>query len=148
MEKKSMILNVKVTSTDQFAKTTGKPYRIISIPASKSLFDLAEIINDSFHFDFDRSFGFYDNLKNWTVSLEGYEVFADKGLQSRYAGVKNTKISDVFSTPGKKMLYIYDYGDTWRFMVEVVATFEKEKGAKYPKVIESHLEGPMQFNIG
>jgi len=39
------------------------PYRTIAIPESYSLYDLAEKIIESYDFDFDHAFGFYDNIK-------------------------------------------------------------------------------------
>ena len=35
--------------------------------------ELAESITDAFNFDFGHAFGFYDNIKSWTDSVERYE---------------------------------------------------------------------------
>ncbi len=68
----------------------------------------------------DHAFGFYDNLKDHHKSKEIYTLFADMDDEpDSFNGksVQNTKISDVF-TVGKKMLFLFDYGDDWIFHVE------------------------------
>ena len=46
------------------------PYRIVAIPGEFTLYELAESITDAFDFDFDHAFGFYDNIKSWTDSVD------------------------------------------------------------------------------
>ncbi|MDK2801714.1 MAG: hypothetical protein PWQ70_3333 [Clostridiales bacterium] len=49
------ILILKVTASDWEGRVRGMPYRVIAIPEKMSLYDLAEIIIESFGFDFDQS---------------------------------------------------------------------------------------------
>jgi hypothetical protein len=45
---------------------------------------------------------------------------------------------------GKKFMYLYDYGDEWRFRVRVHAINENAPDdAEYPRIVESVGEGPM-----
>jgi len=73
-------------------------------------------ILDSFDFDFDHPFGFYDNIKRWVDSREGYELFTDIGEGDEFEGVKKTKVNRVFDRIGKKMFFLFDYGDEWHFI--------------------------------
>lgn len=101
----------KATLTDWNGGVRGKPYRILAVQENASLHDLAEEVLSAFDFDLDHAFGFYDNLKNWARSEEGYELFADMGEKMSFPGVKRAKVSKVFHTPKKKLLLLFDYGE-------------------------------------
>jgi hypothetical protein len=70
---------IKATLSDWYGKVRGQPFRVLEIPGDFTLYSLAEAIVDSFGFYFDHPFGFYDNIKKWPNSNEGYELFADIG---------------------------------------------------------------------
>lgn len=123
----------------------GMPYRILAIPNGSTLHSLAEVIVDSFNFDFDHAFGFYDNIKRWTEAEEGYEVFADMGEGSEFKGVKIARVNKVFNRIKKRMLFLFDCGDEWHFIVELKGIESPNDEAKYPFVVESVGEAPLQY---
>jgi hypothetical protein len=128
---------IKATLSDWYGKVRGQPLRVLEIPEYFTLYSLAEAIVDSFGFDFDHPFGFYDNIKRWSHSGEGYELFADIGEGSKFKGVKITRVKKVFDEIGKKMLFLFDYGDEWHFIVELKGIELPREGEKYPLVVES-----------
>jgi len=136
---------IKATLSDWYGHVRGRPYRILAIPEGFTLYDLAEAIVDSFDFDFDHAFGFYNNIKRWTESTEGYELFADIGKESEFKSVKRTKISEVFDKIKKKMLFLFDYGDEWHFIVELKGVESSEETAKYPLIVKSVGKSPPQY---
>lgn len=103
MPQKTEVYHIKACLSDWNGNTKGKPYRIIAIPSNQKLYDLAEGVTSSFEFYFDHCFGFYDNIKRWVDAKEGYELFSDIGEESRFPGVKKTKIKKVFDVVGKKI---------------------------------------------
>jgi hypothetical protein len=125
-------------------------FRTIEIKGSDSLYDLAAAINKAFDFNFDHAFGFYNNVKDWRMSNERYELFADIAeedgdeVEEGVQGVENTRISSVFSS-GKKMLFYFDYGDGWQFVVECKEISDSKQKVKYPLVSESYGEAPEQY---
>jgi Plasmid pRiA4b ORF-3-like protein len=214
------IYTLKVTLTDRQARTRSYPYRILAVPADLSLYDLAFEINESFNFDFDHAFGFFDNLKNPWRADEQYELFNDGELEDEGElvlaeleeeleelsqeemaqvdalselppdeakkkliemslkdvppedkamaqfflesmldevldealgaedgaapkGVKGVAVSQAFEK-GKKLLYLFDYGDEWRFIVEC-KKIEQSDGGKYPRVLGFKGEAPEQY---
>jgi hypothetical protein len=143
---KQGIVNIfKVTLSDRYSRAQGNPYRILAVPTNYSLFKFANTIIDSFDFYFDHCFGFFDNLKNIYESIEGYELFADIGEETNFKSVKKTKLNQVFSIPGKKMCFMFDYGDDWRFIVEY-KNDEKVPNIKiFPKTLESKGKSPEQY---
>jgi hypothetical protein len=129
------------------ASLRPKLYRDIEIDSGKSLYDLAEGIVRAFDFDLDHAFGFYSKLtENCLDSPIKYELFADlEGGESDAKSVKRTKVAQAFPDVGSKMLFLFDYGDEWRFKVEMVGMGEKVPKARYPKVIKSMGTAPPQY---
>ena len=136
---------IKATLSDWLSRVGGQPYRVLAIPEGLTLYNLAEAIVDSFDFNFDHCFGFYDNIKRWTESYEGYELFADIGEESEFKGVERTKVKEVFDKIEKKMLFLFDYGDNWHFIVELTGFESPKEGGKYPFVLESVEDAPPQY---
>ena len=136
---------IKVILSDWYGKVRGQPFRVFAIPEGFTLYSLAEAIVDGFDFDFDHAFGFYDNIKRWSHSDEGFELFADIGEESEFKGVKITRVNKVFDEIGKKMLFLFDYGDEWHFIVELKGIELPKEGGEYPFVVESVGDAPPQY---
>ncbi|MFH1321773.1 MAG: hypothetical protein ABII90_14130 [Bacteroidota bacterium] len=110
------------------------PYRIIAIPSNYSLYDLAYWITQSFNFDFDHLFAFYDNYR--TIHNSKY-VFRKN--------LKKIKISEMFQLykPGKKWLFLYDFSDEWHFWISLVEV--KQIKASYKD--NSDMFGSMEYHV-
>ena len=129
------------------AALRGRLYRDIELPSSASLEDLAAAIVRAFGFDFDHAFGFYGSLGHrYHDAEERYELFADLGEASEgVRGVRRTRLSAAFPEVGKKMLFLFDYGDEWLFTVELVGLGRREPKATYPRVVKQVGEAPPQY---
>ncbi len=136
---------IKVILSDWYGKVRGQPFRVLAIPEGFTLYSLAEAIVDGFNFDLDHAFGFYDNIRRWSHSNEGYELFADIGEESKFKGVKGARLNKVFDKLGKKMLFLFDYGDEWHFIVELKGIERPKEGEKYPLIVESVGGVPLQY---
>jgi hypothetical protein len=132
-----------------------RAYRDIEIPGNQSLYRLAEAIVASFDFDFDHAFGFYSDL-GWDYydSSVRYELFTDMEMaggwvrlddQPKAGSVKRTKIAQALGEPGRKMQFVFDYGDDWRFEIEVKDFGAKAKGVKYPRILAAKGTSPEQY---
>lgn len=125
--------------------------REFQIPATISLYRLAETIIDSIGWDFDHSFGFYNNLKSYFDSTEMFELFSDMGEREIRRngviprGVKKTRIPTAFKSLGDKMLFLFDYGDEHIFYVEFLGKSEKEEGTVYPHMVTRKGVAPRQY---
>lgn len=128
-----------------------KTIREIEVPENATLYKLAEAIIGAYAFDFDHAFGFFRKITDgWDfVNVEKYELFADiedRGIEPVDAGsIKNTKVCDVWKQPKDKMLFLFDYGDEWRFVIELVAFGAAEPKTKYPRVVKSVGVPPEQY---
>jgi hypothetical protein len=122
-------------------------YREIEVESRKTLSDLAEAIVHAFGFDFDHAFGFYSELTGRDVmrSQPKYELFADMGEKTDAKSVGKTCVADAFPDVGHEMLFMFDYGDDWRFTVEVIGLGQKAAKTRYPKVLKKVGEAPEQY---
>lgn len=142
------ILIFKVT--EWIGKTRGSPYRILAIPEDFTLYRFAEEITGSFDFNFDHPFGFYNHLTRYYDATEAYELFADERdtrleCSSFTKGVKKTRVNTVFTETGKKMLFLFDYGDNWNFRIELLAIEPVQPGNVYPLIVESVGKARSQY---
>jgi len=129
------------------ASLRPKIYRDIEIAGTGSLYTLAQAIVRSFDFDFDHAFGFYSKLKgNIYNSPVRYELFVDIGEGEGDArSVKRTRIIKAFPSVGTKMRFLFDYGDEWEFLVELVKRKPNEPKAKLPRLLISAGKAPAQY---
>ena len=129
------------------ASLTSKIYRDIEIAGTGSLYALAQAIVRSFDFDFDHAFGFYSKLKgNIYDSPVRYELFVDIGEGEADArSVKRIRVIKAFPSVGTKMRFLFDYGDEWEFLVELINRKPKEPKAKLPRLLISAGKAPAQY---
>lgn len=127
--------------------------REIEIPENTNLYKLAEAIVGAYNFDFDHCFGFFNKISEnrYFDSERKYELFTDlieegENLEPTGAGsVKKTKINEVWQNPGDKMLFLFDYGDEWLFIVEFKGVGEKDQKKKYPRILKRVGKAPRQY---
>lgn len=110
------------------------------------LYELAEFIIGTIGFHFDHAFEFCDNLKNPYRSKERYTLFADMGENPDHAdpGVKQTLVSAVFR-PRRKMIFHFDYGDDWYFLITCKGVRESKGKRRFKKVLATKGEPPVQY---
>jgi hypothetical protein len=122
-------------------------YRTFEIADTSSLYALAQAIVRSFDFDFDHAFGFYSKLKgNIYESPARYELFVDMGEgEGKARSVKRTRVVEAFPSIGTKMRFLFDYGDEWEFLIELVKRKPKEPKVKLPVLLISAGKAPAQY---
>ncbi|QKC86893.1 hypothetical protein [Mesorhizobium sp. NZP2077] len=120
-------------------------YRDIEVSSSSTLADLAEAIVAAYDFDMDHAYGFYSKLTGKLFdSPRRFELFADmEGSGSR--SVKRTRVITAFQKVGSAMTFLYDYGDEWRFRVEVIGTAQPRPNTSYPQILSKIGKAPPQY---
>src|ERR1700730_15041620 len=95
----------------------------------------------------DHAFGFYNKLKgNIYDSRIQYELFVDMGeSESEARSVKRTRVDEAFRSVGTKMRFLFDYGDNWEFLVELIKRKPKEPKVKLPRLLLSAGKAPTQY---
>lgn len=123
-------------------------YRDIETAPSMSLYKFAQAITNAFGFDFDHAFGFYSGLTSAKLTRVDprYELFADMGdAAPGVFSVKKTKVSDAFPAIGHSLIFLFDYGDEWRFHVRLKGAGERMPRERYPRVVTIRGNAPPQY---
>ena len=137
------IFHFKIIQSNHEGKVRGHPYRILAIPEQITLFEFGGEICHAFHLGFDHSFGFYNNCKNFYQSTEGYELFGDNPetwegkVRPEFKGVVKIPVNRAFEEKGKKMLFLFDYGDECYLRVELKEIGDPKAGQRYPTMEQS-----------
>ena len=108
---KSLVLSVSVG--------TGC-YRHIQISEGATLLKLSSAILNAFEFFDDHLHSFFMSYRAWDQDSE----YACPGGDLDEDGVRGSsdkvKLSKFCLSKGSKFLYIFDYGDEWRFQIKVL----------------------------
>jgi hypothetical protein len=67
------------------------------------------------------------------------------GEKNDAGSVRKTRATDAFPDIGHTMLFMFNYGDDWRFVVEVTGVGQKAARTRYPKVLKKVGEAPEQY---
>jgi hypothetical protein len=110
-------------------------YRHIQISEGATLLKLSSAILDSFEFYDDHLHSFFMNNRAWDQDAE----YACRGGDLDDDGVRGSsdkaKLLKFHLSKGDKFLYIFDYGDEWRFHIKVLRVIDET--TKIPLVLKS-----------
>jgi len=139
---KTFIFKTKLLSDKKIA-------REIEVLENTNLYKLAGAIVDAYDFDFDHCFGFFSKITDGLCfdSERKYELLTDiPDVEQTGAGsVEKTKIGEVWRAVGDKMLFLFDYGDDWRFVVELAGLGERRLKTKYSRLLKRVGIAPPQY---
>lgn len=119
--------------------------RTIEIDSGSSLFDLHDFIQDMTDFDRDHLYDFFAgrHARNRNV------IFADADeWEEREAIYSEITLEQIYPLPQAfKLYYFFDYGDSWYFEIKKSRKkpHEREKGVRYPRIVESIGPKPKQY---
>ena len=65
--------------------------------------------------------------------------------ESEARSVKRTLVIEAFASVKSKMRFLFDYGDEWVFLVELVKRKEREPKVKLPRLLVSSGKAPIQY---
>jgi hypothetical protein len=114
------------------------------LPALSSLDDLPELSEadkEKIVEMMQQQFGFPE----W-MTRTALEMLTDifEGNDSR--DVRTTTLDSLSLKLKQEFMYLFDYGDEWRFKVRVHATNEEaDPEAEYPRIVEAVGEAPLQY---
>jgi len=120
---------------------SNKVWRRIAADARHMLTDLHYAIQDAFRFDSDHLYSFFMDNKAWSDDSIDCPEEEDAAITT-----DEVKIGDLGITPGKRFLYIFDYGDEWRFHITLEEIRSEKTRLREPKIIESVGKAPPQYH--
>jgi len=88
----------------------------------------------------DEQFGIPPELSKGVLADFEQQIAAEPG------DVRTTTLESLGLKPKQEFMYLFDYGDEWRFKVRVHAINENaDPEAEYPRLVESVGEAPEQY---
>ena len=95
---------------------------------------------------FEHAFGFFNRLTGRVFAAPiRYELAPDADISGASRDVHGTTVDRVFPRLGSKMLFVYDYGDEWRFRVELIGRGKTAADVAYPRVVARLGKAPEQY---
>ncbi len=124
-----------------FSVSLGKGcYRHIKISSRCVLYDLHTIILDAFNFYDDHAHAFFMNNRAWNPDFE----YTSPGIDESNKYTTNAYLAEFHFEKGDKFLYIFDFGDEWRFSIKFLRKIDEP--CDDPEIIKSVGEAPEQYS--
>lgn len=116
-------------------------YRHIKISDHATLEELSSEILDAFEFIEDHAHAFFMDNRAWSDADCYYMAMEDEDDDERHTCDYTLRKAGLKS--GKKFLYIFDFGDEWRFACHVLRILDEP--TVDPKVICTKGKPPIQY---
>ncbi|HSM48862.1 MAG TPA: plasmid pRiA4b ORF-3 family protein [Draconibacterium sp.] len=114
-------------------------WRKIKLSHKHTLEDLHLCIQEAFDFDNDHLYSFFMDGKRYSDDAY-HSTYGDEPPFAEEAVVGKLELYK-----GKKILYLFDHGDSWEFLVQLVAIDENENEIKKPLIAEMKGDAPPQY---
>ena len=142
------IYTLKVGLTGPHAPDGDAVWRLIEVKGNQTLHSLHRAIFRAFDRWEEHLYSFFMSEHRRNPSQEytspiDIEEAAVGGVMPGNAAA--TRLSALGLTPSTKFYYLFDFGDSWEHIVEVISVQDKEPGGRYPAVVERHGESPLQY---
>lgn len=111
----------------------------IQLDGNHTLDDLHECIQDAFDFDNDHLYSFFMDGRPWSDDKFA-APYDDEGPHA-----DEVKIGELELHKNQKFLYLFDYGDEWRFNVEVIDIESSNLKLFKPEIVEFNGKAPKQY---
>lgn len=118
-----------------------KLWRRIELDASHTLLHLHQAIQKAYDFDDDHLYSFFMDGKPW--SDERFNSPNDE----EGPFVTEVRIGEIGLVIGQNILYLFDYGDEWRFQVELEAIHSEGPRLLKPRIVETQGKAPAQYGF-
>jgi hypothetical protein len=122
-----------------FKVSVSRSWRRIAIPAKRELSWLAGTILDAFDFDYDHLYEFSYKDCFGRICKIGHPYMESPPFADQ------VRIGDLLLEPGASMTYLYDFGDNWKFDVQLEAINPPDSKIKKAKILEIHGDAPQQY---
>jgi len=117
----------------------------MEISEDASLNDLHDAIQDAVGFDRDHPYEFYlaNSASPWARQ---YWITEKEEWEDKEDDFENTRLKNIWPLGRKKLYYLFDFEDEWRFEIRKARGIKEPKaGVKYPRVIKKIGPNPEQY---
>ncbi len=118
-------------------------WRIIDIKGTQMLSSLHKAIFKAFDRSEEHQYSFFLSNKPYDRESEYTSPGLDEDGTSKLA--TRIRIDSVELYGGRKILYLFDYGDEWWHEVELISVTERITRANFPRVVKKQGKSPPQY---
>jgi hypothetical protein len=115
-------------------------WRDIELAEDQTLEDLHLIIQRAYGWWDDHLYSFFMSGEPWDRTSEIGSPWSDSSLHTHQA-----EIGQLDLKPGQKFLYLFDYGDSHEFDVQLLDINRPASPGNYPKIIARQGQSPEQY---
>lgn len=133
--------NVPIFKLRVIIDTEADVFRDLEIETSAHFEDLHLAILDAFDFEAGEMASFYVSNDEWEKGLEIPLMSMD---EQGALSMKSTTLDEMLSSPGDKLLYVYDFMRMWIFYVELMEVKKDKPSTIYPRVAMAFGDAPSQ----
>ncbi|PCJ83423.1 MAG: hypothetical protein COA57_11355 [Flavobacteriales bacterium] len=121
-------------------------FRDIEISDGNTFEEFHIAIQKAFKFDNKQMASFFMSNDAWDKGQEITLMAMDFDDGSTSVYMSETKINDMVSKAGQKLVYVFDFMVMWCFFIELVKISKPEKSKKYPCVVKEYGDAPEQYS--
>lgn len=122
-----------------FKISLGKAWRQIAIKGNVNLHNFGDVILQAFEFDNDHLHEFsYRNQYGLIEKITHYQFGDDLSSDEVLIGELNLEV-------GSEMVFLFDFGDSWRFHIALEELDPKGLKIKMPTILKKFGEAPLQY---
>ncbi len=114
-------------------------WRKIELSSDHTLLDLHYAIQNAYHFDDDHLYSFFMDGVAWSD-----EKFTSPN-EDEGPYVDEVTIGELGLVKGQAFLYLFDYGDEWRFRVALEEIRQDKPHPKIPRILKKKGKSPRQY---
>jgi len=114
-------------------------YREINCAGNHTFEDLHLAIQDAFDFDNDHLYSFFMSGRAWSGRRISSPYCADPPYADEYF------IGGAGLSVKQKILYLFDFGDCWKFDITLLSVSKSEDVLKHPVITKTVGEAPQQY---
>ncbi len=139
--KNTVVIEPSIVKGNYFFKVSIEPnvWRKIKLSHKHSLLDLHDTIQQAFKFDDDHLYSFFMDGKRYSKD----EYTSPNCEEGPF--VDEVSISELELYEGQRILYLFDYGDSWEFDVVLEKIDTDRPLLLNPKIIEKKGKAPKQY---
>jgi hypothetical protein len=143
------IYRLKVTLLGGSPWAEETVWRTIEMKGNQTLDQLHKAIFKAFDRWDEHLYSFYmtKNRRDATQEYASPYLFEDNDFPfgEKPRNARRAKLDDLGLRPRRKFYYMFDYGDDWEHVVEVLSVKDEEPAGRYPRISDSHGESPEQY---
>lgn len=109
-------------------------FRDLEIEATATLEDLHNAINQSFGFDGAEVGSFYLSDDTWLQGEEFVQFEMGEGEEQPRI-MHETSLDSILDENATRLIYVYDFLNMWRFLVELAEIADPQDGITYPNLM-------------